>query len=78
MEVKLWWELPDGSATSIVKPGADGVLVVAPGWQAAPVLLAIHAVDAATAARSCRLGCRQLDPGTGEALNEDLRPCAVD
>jgi hypothetical protein len=78
MEVKVWWGTPGVAPASIINLGADGALVVPPGWEANLAPFPIHTVEAATPRGAFEFGCRLLEPSTGKLLSEDVRSYTVE
>jgi hypothetical protein len=68
VELKVWLRLPDGGQIAAVNRGADGSLMMWGGAIKYP--LDLFAVDAGTATGIYELGCRLLNPVTGEKLDE--------
>ena len=68
VELKIWLRLPDGGKVPAVNSGADGSLLMLDGAITYP--FDVFPVGTETAAGVYELGCRLLDPATGEKLDE--------
>ena len=68
VELKIWLRLPDGHKVPAVNSGADGSLLILDGARTYP--FEVFPVGPETVSGVYELGCRLLDPATGEKLDE--------
>lgn len=72
VEVKIWIGRADGILVSAINVGADGTTVFAGGFENVVPLSPLFTVDASTVLGDWEVGCRLLDPITGETLAQDV------
>jgi len=79
VEVKLWFEQPDGVTTvPVLTAGADSSFVLSSGFDNDYAPLGLATVQTSTPRGTHRLNCRVLNPATGETLSEDSKPFQVE
>jgi hypothetical protein len=71
VEVKVWIERGDGFLVSAINRGADGTQPLPAGQDNNFGQAPLFTINGATALGTWTVGCRLLDPITGEALAED-------
>jgi hypothetical protein len=72
VEAKVWIARADGMLFSAINVGADGQNFLASGFENLLPLSPLFTVDASTILGDWEVGCRLLDPITGETLAQDL------
>lgn len=77
VEVKLWFEQPDGLASPCLSVGGDGSFVLPPGSDTDYGPLSLTLVSLTTPRGTHRFNCRVLHAVTGELLAEDINPYDV-
>ena len=77
VEWKLWLIIPDGTLVPIINLGADGSLVLPPGFDQDFGPVPLFPVTANTPLGTYELNCRLLDPVTGRQLALDLNPFVI-
>lgn len=77
-EVKVWVSAPEGPPISVANLGPDGTFLLDGGVDNDVGPVDIVAVSASLPRGGYELGCRMLDPDTGELLDEDLEPFTLE
>jgi hypothetical protein len=77
VEAKVWIERADGFLVSAINVGANGSTFLPGGFENTQPLSPLFTVGPSTILGDWQIGCRLLDPITGETLAEDLDPFQV-
>jgi hypothetical protein len=72
VEAKVWIARADGFLVSAINTGADGSKFLASGFENLFPLSPLFTVNASTLLGDWQVGCRLLDPITGETLAQDI------
>jgi hypothetical protein len=79
IEVRTWFELPDmAPPMGDLNLGADGSIVLAPGFDTDFGPRNLFTVTSAMARGDYQFGCRFLDPVTGRQKTLDLNPFVIE
>ncbi len=77
VEIKAWFEVPDNDPVSIINFGADGSIVLSPGFDLDLGPFPLLPVTAGLPRGDYQLNCRFLSPITGKELALDVNPFEV-
>ncbi len=72
IELKTWFGIPGMDPLSFFRTGADGSIVLSPGFDQDFGPITLQPVTAGTPPGSYQFDCRLLDPATGEELALDV------
>ncbi len=74
VELKFWLQIPGVPAIPFIRAGADGSLSLPAGVNANVGPLTLFPISAALPRGSYALGCRFVDPVTGQLQSESIAP----
>jgi len=77
VELKTWLAAPGFAPLAVGWPGTDGFLVLPPGLDQDFGPLSLFEISKDLPVGTYQLNCRDIDPVTGDILNEDINPFAV-
>jgi hypothetical protein len=77
VEAKAWIQRGDGFLVSAINVGANGGTFLSGGFENLQPLSPLFTVTPSTILGDWQIGCRLLDPITGETLAEDVDPFQV-
>jgi hypothetical protein len=76
-EIKVWLGLPDGTNLTFVNTGANGSVVLPPGFDVHLGPATLFQVTAALARGGYEISCRLLEPVTGKVIASNFRSFVI-
>ena len=78
VEWKVWLGIPTSPPLSLINIGADGSLVLSPGFDFDLGPIDLFLAEALPPGPGYELSCRVLDPVTGALMSVDLNPFTIE